>query len=188
LAQTTVELREAGAADAGAIASLHADSWQHHYRGAYSSSYLDSDVVADRQAVWSERLNRPGVGQSTIVAVSEGVVVGFVHIVFDHDPTWGALVDNLHVTSSLKRRGIGTRLLVEAARVLVARRPGSGFYLWVLDQNKPAQAFYVARGAIRGETVVRGPFPGGGTALGCRMAWPDPAALLGDDSTRKSAI
>ncbi|MGH9096910.1 MAG: GNAT family N-acetyltransferase [Acidimicrobiales bacterium] len=168
------DFREASARDVEAIASLHADSWQRHYRGAYLDSFLDGDVVADRQAVWTERLTQPGEGQFTIVAELDGVVVGFVHMILDADPTWGTLLDNLHVTNDLKRHGIGTRLLVESARGLVKRQPAGGFYLWVLDQNKAAQSFYAARGGARVETMVRGPFPGGGNALGHRIAWSDP--------------
>ncbi|MEU4563183.1 hypothetical protein AB0F72_32800 [Actinoplanes sp. NPDC023936] len=48
--------RFAEAADAAGIAALHADSWRRHYRGAYSDSFLDGDVIADRHAVWSARL------------------------------------------------------------------------------------------------------------------------------------
>ena len=35
-----------------------------------------------------------------------GAVVGFVHMILDEDPRWGALLDNLHVTHRLKRHGI----------------------------------------------------------------------------------
>jgi ribosomal protein S18 acetylase RimI-like enzyme len=178
------EIRDATASDIEAIASLHADSWRRHYRGAYSGSFLDSDVVADRQAVWAQRLTCPRADQYTIVAVLGDLVVGFLHMDLDHDPAWGALVDNLHVASGQKRHGIGTRLLVEAARVLVERGPGGGFYLWVLDQNKAAQAFYAALGGERVESMVCGPFPGGGSALGHRMAWRDSARALAHLSGR----
>ena len=38
------------------VATLHAESWRRHYRGAYSDAYLDGDVVADRLEVWGERM------------------------------------------------------------------------------------------------------------------------------------
>src|SRR5256884_2586850 len=54
----------------------------------------------------------------------------------DEDPRWGTRLDNLHVTHQLKRYGIGRRLLVEAARELVRRRPADRqFYLWVLARS-----------------------------------------------------
>lgn len=52
-------LRMAGPDDAERVALLHADSWRRHYRGAYSDSFLDGDVVADRLSVWSVRLAGP---------------------------------------------------------------------------------------------------------------------------------
>ncbi len=36
-------------------------------------------------------------------------LVGFAHTVFDDDPRWGALLDNLHVVYGEKRRGVGSR-------------------------------------------------------------------------------
>jgi ribosomal protein S18 acetylase RimI-like enzyme len=177
--QQEMILREASSQDVKAIAALHAESWRRHYRGAYLDSFLDGDVFADRLAVWSARLTAPSADSFTIVADQNKAVVGFVHMILDEDPDFGTLLDNLHMTSQLKRRGIGRRLLVEAARELVRRRPTNRqFYLWVLAQNTAAQAFYAACGGTKVETTLSGPFPGGGRALSHRMAWPDAAALV----------
>jgi len=99
-------------------------------------------------------------------------------MILDDDPLWGALLENLHVTAQLKRNGIGRTLLHEAARRLLRRGGRNNFYLWVLDQNVAAQQFYAAQGGRRVERRVLGPFPGGGRALGHRVAWPDASALL----------
>ena len=40
-----LRFRAAGPGDANAIAGLHADSWQRHYRGAFSDAFLDHDVA-----------------------------------------------------------------------------------------------------------------------------------------------
>jgi ribosomal protein S18 acetylase RimI-like enzyme len=181
-ADDAVTYRTAVPADAGAIASLHADSWRRHYRGAYSDAFLDGDVATERLAVWTDRMNEPGEGRSTIVAESDGVVVGFCHAVFDHDPRWGTLVDNLHVTYRLKAGSIGTRLLARTAEVVVGRRPRTGLYLWVLEQNTAAQAFYEARGGVRVEHGWAGT-PGGDPRLNgnpgrFRYAWSDPSVLI----------
>jgi ribosomal protein S18 acetylase RimI-like enzyme len=174
-----VEYREATAADAKAIADLHADSWRRHYRGALLDSYLDGDVVAERMAVWTGRLARAAPDAYTVVADLDGAVAGFAHTVLDADPTWGALLDNLHVGYDFKRQGIGARLLAETARAVVLRRPSAGLYLWVLEQNTAAQAFYRARGGVRVERELAGPFPGGGRAHAFRYVWSDPAELAG---------
>jgi ribosomal protein S18 acetylase RimI-like enzyme len=177
-----VRYREATEQDAGDIAALHADSWRRHYRGAYLDSYLEGDVVADRLEVWASRLAPPRRGQCTVIADAGGEVVGFAHTVFDNDPIWGALLDNLHVKSHLKGRGIGSQLLSHTALGLLQHRPSGAIHLWVLDQNKAAQSFYDARGGTRVESQLRGPFPGGGRAIGHRYLWPDASSLIVRDA------
>jgi ribosomal protein S18 acetylase RimI-like enzyme len=172
-----MEYRQATARDVEAITQLHADSWRRNYRGALSDSFLDGDVVADRREVWTDRLTQPQPGQCTIVADRDGVVVGFAHTILDDDLTWGALLDNLHVTQNLKGRGIGTVLMAETAKAVIERTPSVGLYLWVLEQNTAAQTFYEGRGGKRvGYEVTE--VPGGGTAPRLRYAWPDPGVLL----------
>jgi GNAT superfamily N-acetyltransferase len=173
-----VQYLDATGGDADSIAELHADSWRRHYRGAYLDAYLDGDVVADRQEVWRSRLAQPTQSQITVLARHRGDVVGFAHTILDEDPLWGSLLENLHVRSDLKRTGIGTCLLSQTAQNLLGLRPEGSLHLWVLDQNSAAQAFYDARGGSRVETQLRGPFPGGGRALGHRYHWTDPARLL----------
>ena len=173
-----VQYLDATERDADSIADLHADSWRRHYRGAYLDTYLDGDVVADRQEVWRRRLAEPSTTQITVVARRNDDLLGFAHTILDEDSWWGSLIENLHVRSDQKRTGIGSRLLSETARRHGRLRPEGSLHLWVLDQNTAAQAFYAARGGIRVETQVRGPFPGGGRALGHRYHWTDPARLL----------
>ena len=173
-----VHYREATAEDAEAIARLHADSWRRNYRGSYSDAYLDGDVECDRLAVWTERLvTNPASDACTFVAESDGVLAGFAHTALNADPEWGALLDNLHVAHALKGQGVGTRLMAETARAVIARTPSSGLFLLVLEPNKAAQAFYEARG---GQCVGRetSEAPGGGTIVGLRYVWRDPARLL----------
>ena len=175
---SAIRCRAAKVRDVEAIAALHADSWRRNYRGAYLDSYLDGDVMTDRLVVWCERITRPDPSFRTIVAERGGAFAGFAHTKLDDDPTWGALLENLHVLHELKGQGIGTQLMAASARAVLDSRPGAGLYLWVLDQNAAAQAFYAARGGVEAGREVRGPFPGGGTALGRRIVWPDPSTLL----------
>lgn len=177
-----ITLRLAGCDDAAAVAALHADSWRRHYRGAYSDAFLDGDVHEDRLAAWSERLCSGEGLRETILAEDHGTPAGFIHIVFDEDPRWGSLLDNLHVASRLQRRGLGATLMARAATDLLARSPTSGLYLWVLEQNTSAQAFYEARGGRRLERAAVTE-PGGvtgrlsGAPQKLRYAWSDPAVL-----------
>jgi ribosomal protein S18 acetylase RimI-like enzyme len=178
-----LQFREAGPGDARAVAGLHADSWRHHYRGAYSDSFLDGDVARYLLTTWTERLSPLDPRARTIVGELGGDVVAFAHTRLGEDATWGALLDNLHVSYELKRLGIGTRLLALTAQAVLDSSPASGLYLWVLEQNVAAQAFYAAQG---GAYVERRPVspPGGdpsrlnGAPMALRYAWPDPATLL----------
>jgi ribosomal protein S18 acetylase RimI-like enzyme len=179
----SVTLRVATAEDATVVARLHADSWRRHYRGAYSDRYLDGDLGAERTAVWTERLDRAGDDTVTVIAEDAGGPVGFVHVILDADEHHGSLVDNLHVTPSRQRGGVGSVLLDAAARRVLEARPGGGVYLWVLEQNVSAQAFYRSRAGTMGEPEPALP-PGGdpanmnGTQAKVRVTWPHPTDLL----------
>lgn len=176
------QFRGAGPADAEAVAALHADSWRRHYRGVYSDGFLDGDVEADRRTVWTDRLREPDPQRCTIVA-DDGRVVGLANTFFEDDPEWGALLDNLHVADGYKRAGIGSHLLALTARAVSDRSGSSGLYLWVLEQNVEAQAFYEACG---GRCVGRRPVdaPGGitsritGSPIALRYAWSDSAGAF----------
>lgn len=116
------------------------------------------------------------------MAEDDDRLVGFIHVVFDHDPRWGSLVDNLHVARDRQRTGVGTALLAHAARAVVEHARADGMYLWVLEQNTAAQQFYRARGARHVETAPVSP-PGGdrsrlnGSPRRFRMAWPAATAV-----------
>lgn len=177
-----ISYRFAAAEDAPAVADLHADSWRRHYRGAYSDAFLDGDVRSYQLTTWKNRLNTRDGTTATILAEQGADLIGFVHVVFDDDHEWGSLIDNLHVAYTCKRAGIGSRLMSNAARVILEHGPG-GLYLWVLEQNADAQAFYTARG---GEISERRPVPppGGvpgrlnGAPYGLRYVWLEPHCLI----------
>ena len=181
----------ANPSDAEAIAALHSDSWRRHYRGAYSDAFLDGDVVADRVAVWTHQLREPDARHQTILAKTGAGLIGFAHTAFDDDPTWGALLDNLHVVHGHKRRGVGSQLLALTAGAVIER--GTGLYLWVLAQNVDAQAFYEARGARRVGQALASP-PGGvagrlcGSPVKLRYAWGDLSVLTRRTTPAEKAL
>src|SRR5690349_19402246 len=125
-------LRPAGPDDAQTVATPHADSWRRFYRGAYADSFLDGDIVAGPRAVWSARLGDPAGGR-TLIAEDDAGPVGFVHVIFDADERWGSLVDNLHVTHSRRRGGIGTTLMMRAAAAAAECATSPSLHLWVLE-------------------------------------------------------
>jgi ribosomal protein S18 acetylase RimI-like enzyme len=175
--------RSARPGDALAIAGLHADSWRRHYRGAYSDAFLDDEAASFLGDMWTGRFAAPDPQARTVLAERDGTVVGLAHTILGSHLTWGALLDNLHVSYGMKRQGVGTRLLALSARAVLEAVPSSGLYLWVLEQNAAARAFYEARG---GSCVDHRPVgaPGGdaarlnGRPVGLMMAWPDPSRLV----------
>jgi catechol 2,3-dioxygenase-like lactoylglutathione lyase family enzyme len=177
-----VAVRQAVAGDGEAIARLHAASWRRHYRGAYSAHYLDSDLETERLRVWGERLQTSSASV-TLVAEDYADCIGFVHVRFDADDKWGALIDNLHVSFLNQRRGVGSRLLEAAAQAVLQQRQDCGLYLWVQEQNMAAQAFYLRSG---GRIVERAPVPPpvgdrrnlDGTPFMLRVMWVNAHALL----------
>jgi GNAT superfamily N-acetyltransferase len=178
-----LRFRAAGPGDAQAIAALHADSWQRHYRGAFSDAFLDHDAAGYLRSLWAGRLATPEPRARTILAERDGAVVGLAHTLLGEDPAWGAFLDNLHVAHGLKRQGIGTRLLTLTGQAVLDWSASSGLYLWVLEQNSDARAFYAARGGACVERAEVPPPDGdaaqlSGTPIGLRYAWRDPSRLL----------
>jgi GNAT superfamily N-acetyltransferase len=175
--------RAACPGDAPAIAALHADSWQRHYRGAFSDAFLDHDAAGYLLPLWTARLATPDPRARTILAERDGTVAGLAHTLLGHDATRGAFLDNLHVAHELKRQRIGTRLLTLTAQAVLDCSPASGLYLWVLEQNTDARAFYTARGAVCVERLHVPP-PGGdparlnGKPITLAYAWRHPSQLL----------
>lgn len=182
----TVVLRTAAEADADAVAALHAESWRSNYRGALSDAYLDGPVEADRRRVWADRLEHPRAGQLVILAERTPALVGFVCGFVDQDPTWGTLIDNLHVATAHKGKGLGRRLMQEIARRLVQASPRRPIYLYVLEANQGARAFY---DRIGGTPVEHGRKiePDGSECSVIRYAWDCPAKLLGVTAGSRSS-
>lgn len=171
-----IEYRLATSADADQIAALHADSWRRTYRGMYRDDVLDGDLVAERQAVWRERLADARGDQHVCVARAGGDLAGFICAYGAEDPEWGSLVDNLHVAKAFQQRGIGAELLGRAADWLSASYGDRPAYLWVLEGNASARRFYESLGADNAGIIDT---PGDWRVVGrvCRYVWPHPAAL-----------
>lgn len=170
-----VSLRALTLDDLPTIASLHATSWRRAYRGILGDDYLDGDLVAERTAVWREKL-ADGVGLGWIVRV-DGAPAGFVFVRPHADAQWGTLVDNLHVLPTYQGHGLGKRLLHEVATWCMQYAPDAGVYLWVFTDNTPARGFYARVGGAEVEAVEQ--LASDGRVLPeLRVAWASPQALM----------
>jgi len=145
-------IRRATRGDVQAVARLHAESWRSAYRGSLSDDYLDERVFADRFSLWSKKLSSRDDALLVLLASRDAEPIGFVCVILDEDPTWGALLDNLHVLPGWKGKGLGRRLMAEAARWVAGRRPGSPLHLWVIEANEEARSFY---GRLGGKPLDR---------------------------------
>ncbi|MEO6277629.1 GNAT family N-acetyltransferase [Roseateles sp.] len=172
-----VALRAMRTEDADAVAALHATSWRSAYRGMLPDDFLDNHVVADRQAVWRERLLGPATAPAFGVVAEDaaGRMIGFAYVQPHHDPVWGTLVDNLHVHPDHKGGGLGRRLL-QAVATRLGPEHTQPVFLWVLDANEPAKRFYARMGAEFAERGVAPPF-GGVSLPEWRCVWRDLSTL-----------
>jgi GNAT superfamily N-acetyltransferase len=174
-----VAYRESESSDWRAIATLHAESWRRSYRGMLPDAYLDNDVFADRAELWERRFGDTDYQRATVTVLAEAGarLVGFAHSRVDEEPEWGTLLDNLHVTHDAQRLGVATRLVAETASLVAPRALSPALYLWVLEANSRARAFYESMG---GQPVERGVSrEGGGEAPCLRYWWPDVSKLSG---------
>ena len=113
-----------------------------------------------------------GLSQRLGLALEGGEPAGFVRAILDEDETWGALLDNLHVLPRFQGKGLGKRLMKEAASWVSRSRPGSPLHLWVIEGNEEARSFY---DKLSGKPLDRKPWnaPDGRRVSLVRYVWND---------------
>ncbi|WP_454722627.1 MULTISPECIES: N-acetyltransferase family protein [Cupriavidus] len=175
----TIELIPAGPRDAALVASLHARSWQHAYRGILPGDYLERDAPAQRLRTWHARLVEGAEGPLEVtLARVDGEPAGFSCLQPHAEPESGIYLDNLHVMPQWHGTGVGKRLFSACARRVAAGWPGQPLFLYVLDANAQAREFYRRLGGTEGEPF-EDPFPGTGLMVAARrVTWRDVGALL----------
>ena len=149
-----MNLRFASFNEATKIAALHAASWQVTYKNALREDYLQHTVLAEREAVWVERLASPKANQVVLLAEDESGVVGFACAYAAEHAEWGSYLDNLHVRPTSQGQGIGKALLVNIAQWCNLYAPERGLYLSVNHDNQRAQQFYLGLGARNADSWI----------------------------------
>jgi GNAT superfamily N-acetyltransferase len=139
--------------------------------------YLNNLVEADRIELWQRRLAQPNDRQYLLLAETEDVLAGFVCVLLDEEPAWGACLDNLHVRRDLAGRGLGRELFVRAAQWVKATEPPWPLHLWVFEANHDARRFYERLGGETVERVAKA-MPGGSAPVTVRYVWRDMERLL----------
>lgn len=135
-----VVLRDAGVADAEAGAQLHIACWREAYGPITDLSLLDAHLAdeAGWAARWRTQIEK---GFAPTLAVAGAEVVGFARSGpgRDEDAPPGLELYALYVRAARYGTGIGTALLE-------AVLPQPPAYLWVLEDNARARAFYRRHG------------------------------------------
>lgn len=143
--QGEFDLRPAVAGDAAAIAAVHRDSFLATYPHFPITRRSAETDVAAWKALWAGRVREPGPGQSTLIAIDEEQIRGFVYFGpspdADADPATVGQVLSIHVSSDMTRQGVGT-LLMKAAIAGLGGDANTAITLWVVADNDGARRFY----------------------------------------------
>jgi ribosomal protein S18 acetylase RimI-like enzyme len=148
-----ITIRQAVLDDFKRIANLHASSWLKTYRGILPDSFLDNNLIGEREQYWKTKMSLLKSNEFVLIAEDSAHPVGFIAVLDRPENGYDAFIDNLHVRADLKGKGIGKILMRETAKRLLASGRAS-VYLWVLKGNHLAEKFYVARGARVADTTT----------------------------------
>lgn len=166
-------IRPATAADADAIAALHAASWRDAYRDSMPADYLRDRALADLTEHW--RNTDFSAGDVLLVAEEAGALTGFIAIYRGekHEPS--TYLDNLHVAPGRRSGGVGAQLMKAAAEALIGLGE-TGVYLWLVQGNDAAQRFYERLGGVATERSSKTVF---GVPLDIlKIEWEDLGAII----------
>jgi len=120
----SIVFRLAVQSDLYRIASLHTESWRSSYRGILPDTYLDREIAEEREQLWKARFSKLGIDRRYVLLAEINMkLIGFVCVLLDEEPAWGACLDNLHVCPELKGQGLGRQLFVRGTR-------------WVMGKNR----------------------------------------------------
>ena len=143
-------IRDARTEDADEIAGVHVRSWQAAYRGLIEQSVLDGLSVTERADGWRRLIADPlPTTLGLLVATRDESVVAWTSFGSGRDPDGLAdgEVYGIYADPSAWSTGAGHALL-EAAERRISDAGHERAYLWVLDGNERADAFYARHGWV----------------------------------------
>ena len=172
-----IELRPAEFSEYAKIAQLHASSWKKTYRGILSDWFLNNEVETVLLQKWQNRLSSPAINQKITLAIKDNLVVGFSCIYLDDNSCFGTLLDNLHVSASCQRLGVGKLLMKNCAGLILQGSNNHKMYLWVFEANETARQVYERLGGENVE-ILKKQHEDGTEATVCRYVWKDVTTLF----------
>ena len=172
-----IELSEATLRDYKDIAALQTESWRSAYRGMLPVSYLDGPILQERETHWQNLMfSAGGKRRGVFLATDCGTLLGFVCVLLDEEPAWGARLDNIHVRPAHKGRGTGRLLFRSAAEWVSTCEPQWPMHLIVFEANHPARRFYEALGGKVVEQYAQ-KTPAGVVVPSLRFLWQKPRTI-----------
>ena len=140
-------IRKATIAEAEKVAEIKIEGWQTAYRGIIDDNFLDNMNINDEI---EKRKNNIENGVEIIVAELNNEIVGFClyrNYIKEPDnyPDADCEISSLYVSSLLKRKGIGTKLI----KYVIQKLKNEGktqMILGCLKENYPSRAFYEKMG------------------------------------------
>lgn len=170
-----LEVRRASAADAIVIADLHTVTWRDAYRGILPNHYLDGDMATERRTAWTRYFAAQPDQAAVLLAIGlDGALDGFIALEAGNENGYDAVIENLHVASRARGRGIAKRLIFESIDHLFSVNARS-VCLWVYDDNEAAMSVYKALGGTA-DAWATDPFAHAHAAH-TRIGWKDLATL-----------
>jgi len=161
-------IRLAKETDRPAIAAVQAASWLTAYADILPKDYLDTRLHDDIAAHWRNQ----DIEDGDVVMVAEDTdLVGFIAIWVRPTP----YIDNLHVLSGFRSKGVGRLLMRAGAKALLDAGQRTAF-LWVAAGNTGAMRFYETLGGQLSERSDLDLF--GNRVPNIKVSWPDIEAIL----------
>ncbi len=142
-----VTLREATAEDALLISRINAASWRIAYKGLIDSAYLSrlpDDYWLPTLRAWLQSGQMYG-----LIAMEQDHATGAIIYGRGREEQYGDCweIVSLYLLPNACRRGVGSLLLKEAARIM-QEEGYDRCYVWAIEGNEQAASFYRKHGFI----------------------------------------
>ena len=135
--------------DRNKISSVYEQSWKTAYRGIVPDDFLDS-IPAGR---WASKVDTPS--WNTLVCLEDGQIIGtssFCESRFDVFEGYGEII-SIYLLPEYVGKGCGRQLMERALSEL--RNLGyTKAFLWVLEENNRARAFYEKIGFVLSDKSI----------------------------------
>jgi ribosomal protein S18 acetylase RimI-like enzyme len=142
-------IRYAEWSDAEQIAQVHVQGWQQSYQGIIEQTFLDTLSYEKRLALRQEILSAQQGKSIHLVACWKDEIVGFCDAGASrnsHEEMPGEIYA-IYVVKKHQKQDVGSNLWRQATNHLI-NQGLIPFIVWVLEDNKPARAFYEVQGGV----------------------------------------